>query len=321
VLRALIQLARPRLLPLLLLLVAGGYGWAHWDRALFARNPAALGWVLLAWTALNTGTLWLNAALDRDEGPVLYGGSVPLPKHLTECGYLALIASVLLAWPAGADAAACAAVCALLAVAYSHPRLALKGHPVGGPLINWLGYGILTPMVGWVVVDVPPNARTLLVLAAISSGVLGTYFAAQAFQADEDRARGYRTLVATHGPRAALIAARLCVAGAIAVAMGLAAAGWLPRECLLGIPVFLWLDHWLATWATRPDGGTEADAREYARRALIAGLTGVLLATVDYVGDSVAKKPVAGLATSAGHPSDRTVEEWRADWFARVRGG
>ncbi|MBA2320760.1 MAG: UbiA family prenyltransferase [Deltaproteobacteria bacterium] len=314
---ALVVLSRPRLLPFLLLLVAGGYGWAHWDRALFARHPASLLWVVLAWTALNAGTLWLNAALDRDEGPVLYGGKVSIPDRIAEWGYAALVAAVLLALPAGPKPAAAAAICALLAVGYSHPRLAWKGHPIGGPLVNWLGYGLLTPFAGWAVVDVPANPRTLLILAGVSSAVLGAYFAAQAFQADEDRARGYRTLVATHGSAAALLAARICVGLAVLDALLLAAIGWLPRECLLGAPAFLWLDRWLDGWARRPAGGSEADAREFARRALIGGITGILLATVDYVGDSVAHHPVAGLGTRGGHPPDRTVDDWRAEWASR----
>jgi 4-hydroxybenzoate polyprenyltransferase len=318
--RALWVLSRPRLLPFLLLLLVGGYGWAHWDRALFARNPASLGWLVLAWTALNAGTLWLNAALDRDEGPVLYGGATRIPAAVGEAGYAGLLAAVVLAWPAGPTAAATAAICALLAVVYSHPRLAWKGHPIGGPFVNWLGYGILTPLAGWVIVEVPANARTLLVLAGVSSAVLGAYFAAQAFQAEEDRARGYRTLVATHGPRAALLAARICVGLAVLDALGLAAVGWLPRECLAGAPVFLWLDRWLAAWARRPDGGSESDAREFARRAFVGGVTGLLLATLDYVGDSVARNPVAGLGTRGGHPPDRTVEDWKAEWASRGRG-
>ncbi len=316
---ALWVLSRPRLLPFLWLLVIGGYGWAHWDRALFIRNPGSLPWVILAWTMLNAGTLWLNAALDRDEGPVLFGGRAAVPARIAEAGYGALFFAILLSLPAGALATALTALSALLAVAYNHPRLAMKGHPLGGPLINWFGYGILTPMVGWVIADVPQNPRTLAILAAVSAGVLGTYFAAQAFQAEEDRARGYRTLVVTHGPAVTLLAARSGVGLAVFLALGMAAIGWLPRECLLGAPVFLWLDRWLAHWAHQPGGGTESDAREFARRAFLSGVTGIALATVDYVSDSLAQQPVAGLGTVAGHPTDRTEAEWRADWFDRAK--
>src|SRR4051794_3330508 len=91
--RAFWLLARPRLMPYVLLLPVVGFGWAHWDRALELHGDGALVLVLLAWTCLQAGTLWLNASLDRDHGPVLMGRSVPLPHGLVVGGYLALLAA------------------------------------------------------------------------------------------------------------------------------------------------------------------------------------------------------------------------------------
>lgn len=317
--RALWELARPRLLPFVLALAMGGFGWAHWDRALFFTGGGDLVWVLLAWTALHAGTLWWNAALDQDSGEVLYGTAVPVPDTVGQWGLGALVLSVALAIPAGATAFAAVSVCAILAVLYSLPGAALKGHPLGGPLVNLVGYGWLTPLAGWSVVGVDLNARTAAVGAGLASGVLGAYFAAQAFQADEDRARGYRTLVATHGPRVVLVAARICVGFALIDALLLAAIGWLPRICLAGAPAFLWLDQWLATWARRPGGGTEADAREFARRALGVGFVGVVLAFTQYAWESGTGAPVAGLGTAAGLPADRTAADWRLERVLRYR--
>src|SRR5687768_195914 len=90
--------ARPKMLPYLLLMVFGGYAWAHWDRGITARDPVAFLVVLLAWAALHAGTLWLNAALDRDEGDVMWGRRAPLPDRLAYWGYAALVACVVLAF-------------------------------------------------------------------------------------------------------------------------------------------------------------------------------------------------------------------------------
>ncbi len=317
--RTLWELARPRLLPFVLALAAAGFGWAHWDRALFFTGGRDLLWVLAAWTALHAGTLWWNAALDQDSGEVLYGTAVPVPDGVGRWGLGALVLAVILALPAGATAFAAVAVCAVLAVLYSLPGTAWKGHPLGGPLVNLVGYGWLTPLAGWSVVGVDLNARTAAVCVGLASGVLGTYFAAQAFQADEDRSRGYRTLVATHGPRTVLVAARICVGIALADSMVLAAIGWLPRICLAGAPAFLWLDHWLAIWSRQPNGGTEADAREFTRRALRVGFVGVVLAFAQYTWESATGAPVAGLGTAAGQPGDRSAAEWRRERNTRYR--
>ncbi|MEQ1502011.1 MAG: UbiA family prenyltransferase [Myxococcota bacterium] len=304
--RALIRLARLRLLPFVLMLVFLGFAWAHWDRALPLRGGARLPWILAGWAALHAGTLWLNAALDRDEGEVLFGRPVRPPPVTAAAGYVALAAAIPLAWWGDPVAGASCAICVALAIAYSHPRLAWKGHPLAGPVVNVVGYGLLSPLAGWSAVDVPPNPRTVVVWALCGFAILGTYVAAQAFQQAEDRSRGYRTLVATRGPRAVLTVARTSIAIALFGGLALAAIGWLPRLCLFGIAGWWLVDRHLAEWASRPDGGTEADARRFTVLMLGAATFGIALALTQYTVDSLARRPVAGLGTAAGLPSDRT---------------
>ncbi|MCB9666107.1 MAG: hypothetical protein H6732_18510 [Alphaproteobacteria bacterium] len=306
-----VALARPRLLIPVLALVGLGFGWAHWDRALPLTGGGALLRVLGAWTLLHAGTLWLNAELDRDEGEVLGGRAVPVPPGTSALGFLALALGVGVAVWAGALAAGAALLSALLAVAYSHPRLAWKGHPVGGPAVNLLGYGLLTPLAGWSVVGVAPDLRTLAVLPVVLAGIGGCYLTAQAFQGAEDRARGYRTLVATHGAGVVLAGAR----GAFAAGwLGLAALcllGWLPAPLLLALPGGLAVDAALARWA-RAGGGTVEDAAVVGRRLAWSTLAVLLLATGAHVVSSLSGGPPAGLATSAGLPPDRpVVPAWR----------
>lgn len=311
-LRALWALARPRLMPYVVLLPLVGFGWAHWDRALTPVGWRAIVLVCVAWALLHAGTLWLNAALDRDEGEVLMGRSVPVPRGVERHGYLALAASVALAFLAHPLSGAAATACALLAVLYSHPRTVWKGHPVLGPFVNGVGYGLLSPLAGWAVVDVAPNPRTVVVWVLGALGVLGCYFMAQAFQAEEDRDRGYRTLVATHGPRAALGAGRILIAVGFVAAVGLAVIGWFPRICLLAIPLWFWVDDWFARWMREPDGGSEAWARVMASRLLASGLVVVALVLGVYIDQVHRGVPVAGLGTAAGHPPDRPLLAPRA---------
>jgi 4-hydroxybenzoate polyprenyltransferase len=298
------QLARPRLLPLVLMLPLAGFGWAHWDRALDLRGGPELLCVLAAWTALQTGTLWLNAALDRDQGEVLLGRAVAVPHGIVSLAYLALLLGVCLAFLGNRLAGCAAAICGVLAVLYSHPRTVWKGRPVLGPLVNGAGYGLLTPLAGWATVQVAPDTRTLVVWPLAALAVVGCYFAAQTFQRDEDRARGYRTLVVTHGPRATLLAARVCIGLALLGGTALAAIGWLPRLCLVALPLGWWVDRWLRRWSMLPHGGDERWARGLALRLLVAGLVGVGLAYVDYGYALLTEGPAAGLATVSGHPSD-----------------
>ena len=68
---ALWRLTRPGGTPWVLLLPFMGYGFGHWDFALPNQAPAAMVTLLCAWWFLHAGTMWLNAALDQDEGEVL----------------------------------------------------------------------------------------------------------------------------------------------------------------------------------------------------------------------------------------------------------
>src|SRR5260370_4680593 len=153
-------LARPRLLPFVLLLPLLGFGWAHWDRALDLRGGEGLLWVLAAWVMLQAGTLWLNAALDRDQGEVLLGRPVPVPPQTASYGYVALLLGVGLAVLSAPLAGCVAVMCGLLAVLYSHPRTGWKGRPILGPLVNAVGSGLLSALAGGAVVHVAPDLRT-----------------------------------------------------------------------------------------------------------------------------------------------------------------
>ncbi len=303
-LRALWALTRPPMIPMVLGLPLAGFGWAHWDRALTFRGGGALCWVFAAWFLLHAGTLWLNASVDQDEGEVLFGGGSDRPPHLERWAYLALVGALVVSIPAGRAVFSALALCVGLAVAYSHPRTVWKAHPVMGPVVNLAGYGLLSTYAGWCVVGVSTNPRTLAVWGIGALTILGAMFAAQVFQEREDRERGYRTLVVTHGPRTALLAASWAFMVAWFAAMSLAVLGWLPRPILLAAPGWLWVDQWLRVWAKRPGGGTESDAREWVRRVAVVALVGFTLTFGEYLRQSFYGLPVAGLGTAAGLPAD-----------------
>ena len=293
-----LTLARPRMLPLLWMAVFFGFMLGHWEAGVHFRGGPAFAVGMLAWTFLHLGTMWLNAARDQDEGPVMFGATAAVPPHATAVGYAALALCVLLALSQGPVIGGCAGAAALLSVLYSHPAIALKAHPLGGPAINMLGYGLLTPVAGLAAARGGVSARTLWVLAVTMLAMGSLTFAAQAFQQEEDRARGDRTLVATHGPRAAVTAARICIGLANALAFGGALLGWFPLACLVSLPLALHVDRYLARWAQVPGGGTPAHATGLLRRLLfLLGLT-VTAAIVEHVYDLLQGELPAGLNTT-----------------------
>lgn len=318
------RLARPRGLALAALAPLTGYAIAHWSRALPLVAPGTMLLLVVAWALLNAGTLWWNAAYDQDQGPVLYGEAAAVPPGLTRDGTLALLLAVALAALCSVGAGLAAVASALLAVGYSHPKIGWKARPFAGPLVNLLGFGILSPLAGYSVVGVPLDARSALLVFAMALSVLGAYFLAQSFQRDEDAARGYRTLVVTAGPGATVEAARWSFRGSHVLTLGLAAAGWIPVQCIAALPVCLWMDRALARRASRPDAIDERGARDAILLALLVGLLFVVGALVAWLWQVVHGLPLAGLGTTAGVPADAVgLTGWQqADaTFLRARGG
>lgn len=292
-----LALARPRMLPLLWLAVFFGYMLAHWEDGAALRGLERFGVVLAAWTLLHLGTMWLNAWRDQDAGPVAFGEAAQVPRGAAAAAGLALVACVGVAATAGPWIGASAAGAVGLSVAYSHPRTAWKGHPVAGPAVNMLGYGVLTPFAGLVAGGGGVGPRTLWVGGVLVLAMGGLSFAAQAFQQDEDRARGDRTLVATHGPQAAVRAARLMLDGAAVLALLGAALGWFPAACLVGLPLMALADRHLARWSRLPDGGGPQHARRLVQVLVLMLFVMVGGAIAAHVRGLVQGQPPAGQNT------------------------
>jgi 4-hydroxybenzoate polyprenyltransferase len=298
------RMARPGGMVLVLGLPATGYGFAHWEWAAPDAFPGLLLLLLVSWWFLSAGTLWLNAALDRDEGEVLMGPRPETVPHLEAYALGALGLAVVTALPLGPVPLGCAAVSALLAVAYSHPRFVWKGHPVLGPLVNVLGYGVLSPLAGWSLAGLPLTPRTVATLLLVAIWVAGTYFGAQAFQEEEDRSRGYRTLVAVRGAAEVVELTRALFTVTFVGLVALTLVGWYPRLLLVPGLAWFWFDAHLAHWILHPEEGVRA-ARTMLRRATVLACAVLFAAAVAHVDAMVHRRVPAGRDTAVRFGPER----------------
>lgn len=266
------------MVPFVLLLPALGFGWGQYEHRLDLHGLAGFVWTLPAWALIHVGTMWFNAALDRDQEEVLFGRAVPVPPDAGRWGLAALGLSLPLAALASPTSALAAAGCVVMAVAYSHPRLRLKGHPLGGPAINALGYGLLSPLAGWAALQLPAQPGSAMVLPLLPLGLLGPYFVAQVHQEQADRSRGYRTLVVTHGPRACVVAGTAAIALALLWGLALVGLGVAPRQAALGALPWLFVVAWL--WRQRTDAARHGSALARGLLLRMALATMITIATV-----------------------------------------
>ncbi|MFO0685041.1 MAG: UbiA family prenyltransferase [Sandaracinus sp.] len=301
--RDLIALARLRGLFLVSLLPVLGYSWAYWDHGCEAVGWTAvprLLWLATIWGIPHLGTMWLNAALDRDESATLYGRAAKIPPHIERYAYVTLAISLGLALATDVGLALCVIGCALLSVLYSHPKTAWKGHAVLGPATNAVGYGVLSPLGGFLYTGFPPTIRGGLVLATAVPWMLTAYFAAQAFQEDEDKSRGYRTLVALAGPVVTLRVTRITLWISLAASAALAIAGIVPRLVLVPLPLFFLLDRHLVRWSKEPNGGDAGWAGRFFARLAGVALLVLVAACADYELAMHSRSLPGGLATASG---------------------
>jgi hypothetical protein len=87
----------------------------------------------------------------------------------------------------------------------------------------------------------------------------------------------------------------------------LAIIGFLPRVCLVFLPVGLWIDRWLSRWASQVRGGSEHWARGLTWRMFLGAALTIGLAWVDYLVDVDAERMPAGLGTTRGQPNWQDV--------------
>lgn len=311
VVSALWTLTRPFGMLLVALLPLIGFGFAYWDHGCIAPGLSAvpsLLFLMAVWAVPHAGTMWLNAALDRDESPTLFGRSVAVPPHIEWLAYATLIASLVAAAVADYRLMLAVLACAILSVLYSHPKTAWKGHAILGPLTNVLGYGVLSPLGGFFLSGFPATVRGAAVLLTSVPWIAAAYFAAQAFQQEDDRARGYQTLVATHGPVVTLKVTRAMFHLALLMTFALSAAGWFPRTVLLAMPLFFWVDRVLVHWMREPGGGDASWAKRFFSRLSLVGLIIVLLVSLDYELSMRELGLPGGLTTASGRFEPRVCE-------------
>ncbi|MED5373925.1 MAG: UbiA family prenyltransferase [Myxococcota bacterium] len=286
------------MLPWLWGLLGLGVTYGYWERAANLERAWTLPAVAAAWACLHAGTMWLNAARDQDSGEILFGSGEAPPPPAPAWGYAALALSAGLAALISPWVGLFCTLCAILAVLYSHPSVALKAHPIGGPLVNVLGYGLLTPAAGIAVALGPIHGRVLVTLALLATTMLGLTFAAQAWQEDEDRERGDRTLVATHGARVTLWSARLLIGSAGLMALAAIAWGWYPRAMLVALPGLLLVDRFMARWLRQEGGGDATWGRDLVRLMAATALVASLAAVVQYGIAWRSLQPFAGQGTA-----------------------
>jgi 4-hydroxybenzoate polyprenyltransferase len=320
VIRDLVTLARPRGMFLVSLVPTLGFSFAYWDHGCVAPGWSALprlGLLMLVWAVPHAGTMWLNAALDRDESPTLYGRAAKVPDGIERWAYLTLLFAVALGFWMNVGLGVCVVLCAALSILYSHPKTAWKGHAVLGPLTNAVGYGTLSPIGGFLYAGYAPTIRAGLILLAAIPWMLTAYFAAQAFQEDEDRARGYRTLVATHGAAVTLRVTRACLYVALAMSVTYALVGIVPRIVLVPLPLFVLLHRYLSRWMAQPKGGNASWAGGFFGRLAGVALLVLLSVSIDYELSMRSMQLPGGLTTASGLFETRACASMWPAWSAR----
>lgn len=142
---------------------------------------------------LYSGGTALNSYYDRDEGPI--GGLAappPPPEYLLEFSLVWQLIGFLLALTVNLPFAAIYFVMFWMSVAYSHPRLRLKGKPFAALATIMLGQGIFPFYAGWATARGDFQGALGGIIAALAATLIigGMYPLTQIYQLDADAQRG-----------------------------------------------------------------------------------------------------------------------------------
>lgn len=205
----------PLLSPIYLFGVLLGFDASGADGSALGHLDPWLGWVALH-VFLYGGATAFNSFYDRDEGPV--GGMLHPPgvdPGLLPFSYAVMAIGLLLAVPIGSAFLVTSLVLFVAFVAYSHPLTRWKASTWGALATIFVGQGVIGFILGWSTVAEIGGLATVragIAMAATGIVVTGLYVVTQAYQADEDGARGDRTLPVVWGPSRAVLAATLALA-------------------------------------------------------------------------------------------------------------
>ncbi len=150
------------------------------------------------------GITAFNSYFDRDQGPV---GGMRVPPPVTEAllpfSLAVLIAGAVLAAAVNVTFLAIYLLIMTMGLAYSHPRIRLKARPLLGLATVAVGQGVLASLGGWA--SAQPDLSTVdpiawLGMLGATLVTVGFYPITQAYQVEEDLARGDVTFAAWAGP-------------------------------------------------------------------------------------------------------------------------
>jgi len=281
-LRDAMLLTRPAQWPILTAQLAVGMvlAWPVQDVNWPIVGVAWLVWVVM----LNGGTLAFNSAYDKDTGPVSYlKAPPPPPPWLAAASLLMMNVGAILGYFVVATVfGLVTSACVVLSVLYSHPAVRLKSKPGWDLMVNMVGYGAGTTIVGISALSgEAPDATGWLFVGGFGLLFGSFYPLSQIYQTEADLDRGDRTLTTALGvPKALTAALILGVFGGVGLWSGCVAGGKTESGIwpwLLAFSLLVWCAH-LVWWRLRAGQMTSAQHETSMYRAL--GLWALIDATL-----------------------------------------
>jgi 1,4-dihydroxy-2-naphthoate octaprenyltransferase len=142
-----------------------------------------------------------------------------------------------------------------LSVAYSHPRVRWKGHPLKALATIALGQGILPFLAGWAAargeVQSAANEQALVGALAATMLIVGIYPLTQIYQVEEDARRGDFTVARALGVSGSFRFASICILLGGMGAVDVAATRFSGIEAMALLALIALLLIWLWRWEAR----------------------------------------------------------------------
>ena len=250
------------------LLLAPIFIWGYFLSGVPAPENFWLGFIAFQ-IFLYGGITAFNSFYDRDQGPV---GGMRVPPPVTEAllpfSLSVLVAGAVLAALVNATLLSIYLAIMAMGLAYSHPGIRLKALPLLGLVTVGVGQGLFASLGGWASAE--PDLSLVdpigwLGILGATLVTVGFYPITQAYQVEEDLARGDVTFAAWAGPsRALAFSIGVQAIGAIMLAITIAQRlGPIQAALVVGFYTVL-----LVTTAARANAFLKMDVMNQQRRVM-----------------------------------------------------
>jgi len=209
--------------------------------------------IIIAWFCwnfiMNGATLAFNSHYDKDEGDIGFlNNPPPIPKYLNIFSLVLFAISAVISYNINMQFFILTLIGIFLGIIYSIPPIRLRNVAGIDLLINSIGYGFLTPLAGYMIIETTLTPTVFITLIILACVVASGFPLTQIYQYEEDKRKGNKLITVLLGKKKAIVLSMILGNLTFIGIMILIITGILPKLLLALSIVYIISVIWIIRW-------------------------------------------------------------------------